>query len=415
MTPTTVGGGAPIRRASEKARVWERIDGRKAEAISLLQDLVRIPSPNPPGGGEKEVASYCARYLRGVGADVTQFEFEPGRVNNIGRLKGATSDRVLLFASHLDTTPVGDDELWTHPPFGAEIHDGWLYGRGANNMKVGLAAAMFAQKIVRDCGIELSGDILVTQTADEMNGGFVGLGELTRRGLVKADYAIYTEAHPRFPDTRIEIGVRGLVEVKLRTRGHGTVFGAQRVNAIEKMAEVLVRLKDMEFRGWEPRDRPPAPVGTIKPTVSTSFISGWRGHVLAPDACEAIVAVSYFPPQTDVTIMRDITELLGAMMGDDPTLQIDAHLDRHWETAFIGRDEPLVGACQRAVKEATGLTLDVGASTAPSDVRWLVGVAGIPTCKVAFGSETADVDERQNVDDYIKTIKVYATLILDLV
>jgi len=400
-------------RAAAKAQVWAQVEARRDEAIALFADLVRIPSPNPPGGGEKDVARYCRAYLEGFGAEVDQHEFQEGRVNNIALLRGRTGDRTLLFVSHLDTTPI-TEEGWTYPPLSATIADGWLYGRGSNNMKVGLAAAMFAQRVIRDGGIQLDGNVATAQTADEMNGGWVGIGELAKRGLLKGDYAIYTEAHPRFPAIRIEIAVRGTIEIRLRTGGYGTVFGSVRVNAIEKMAGVLTRLSMMEFPDWKPAEWQPAPIGTVPPTVSTSYIHAWRGHVLAPDRCDAIVAISYFPPQTLASVMRDVGGVIAEMRAADPDLDIDWDLDRHWEAASTPADHVIAQAAQRAVEEATGRHLEFGASTAPSDMRWVVRTAGIPTAKVCFGSETADADERQNLDDYIRTIRVYAALILDL-
>lgn len=400
-------------RAASKQRAWAAIDARRDEAIGLFADLVRIPSPNPPGGGEKDVAHYCKAYLEGLGATVDQHEFQEGRVNNIGVLRGRTGGKTLMFVSHLDTTPI-TEEGWTYPPLSATIADGWLYGRGSNNMKVGLAAAMFAQRVIRDLGIELDGNVTSVHTADEMNGGWVGVGELATRGLLAADYAIYTEAHPRFPALRIEIAVRGTIEIKLRTGGHGTVFGAVRVNAIEKMAGVLLRLASMEFPDWKPTDWQPDPIGKVPPTVSTSYIHAWRGHVLAPDRCDAIVAISYFPPQTLEGILGKVGRVIDELRVADPELDISWELDRHWEQASTPPDHAISIAAKRAVREATGLELEFGASTAPSDMRWVVKTAGIPTAKVCFGSETADADERQNLDDYIRTIKVYVGLILDL-
>ncbi len=400
-------------RTAAKARAWAEIDARRDEAVSLFADLVRIPSPNPPGGGEKDVAAYCKRYLDALGARVDQHEFQEGRVNNVALLPGRTGERTLMFVSHLDTTPI-TEEGWTYPPLGATIVDGWLYGRGSNNMKVGLAAALFAQRVVHDLGIPLDGNVASVHSADEMNGGWVGLGELTQRNLLKADYAIYTEAHPRFPALRIEIAVRGTVEIKIRTGGHGTVFGAVRVNAIEKMGGVLLRLASMEFSDWKPTDWQPDPIGKVPPTVSTSYIHAWRGHVLAPDRCDAIVAISYFPPQTLESILAEVGLVIDELRAADPELDIDWELDRHWEQASTPPDHIIAQAAQRAVEEATGQRLEFGASTAPSDMRWVVGPAGIPTAKVCFGSETADADERQNLDDYIRTIKVYAGLIVDL-
>jgi acetylornithine deacetylase/succinyl-diaminopimelate desuccinylase-like protein len=112
--------------------------------------------------------------------------------------------------------------------------------------------------------------------------------------------------------------------------------------------------------------------------------------------------------------MRRIEEALDEMRKTDPTLEVEVKVEEHWEAATTDPKHPFIGAAVNAVKEATQIALDLGASTAPSDVRWLIHEAGIPTCKLGFSSETADRDERQNLDDYLKMTKSYATIILNL-
>ena len=126
----------------------------------MTQELVRInsinPSLTPEGKGEVEIGAYVVEKLDDLGLAVTANEIAPGRVNVIGTLKGSGDGRSLLLNAHLDTVGV---EGMTIDPFGGEIRDGRLYGRGAQDMKASLAAMIAAAKAIGDAGITLKGDL----------------------------------------------------------------------------------------------------------------------------------------------------------------------------------------------------------------------------------------------------------------
>lgn len=180
---------------SEAIERW--LQNHKEEAVSLVQSLVQIPSVNhPPIGNEFEYQQYFANHLQALGAQVDQYDLRdvPGliehpqymdgrkydnRPNVIGRFVGSAADsataqgRSLLFSGHADTVYEGV-ESWTYPPFSGTIADGKLYGRGAYDMKGGMAAALMAIRCVRELCIPLSGDIWVESVVDEEHGGANG-------------------------------------------------------------------------------------------------------------------------------------------------------------------------------------------------------------------------------------------------
>ncbi len=160
--------------------------------IQALSDLVRInsvnPSRSPAGKGEAEIGVYVADSLADLGLSVTTFEIKHGRMNVVGVLKGTGDGRSLLLNAHMDTVGV---EGMIVDPFGAEIREGRLYGRGAQDMKGSLAAMMGAAKALVDGGIDLAGDLLVTAVADEEHGS-MGMDDLVQH--VTADAAILAAA-----------------------------------------------------------------------------------------------------------------------------------------------------------------------------------------------------------------------------
>ncbi len=399
--------------ADIKSRVLEHIERNAETATTLLQELVRIPSFDPPGN-EKRVADYCAEYLRAVGIPVQQVEPSPMRVSNVARLSGRSGSPVLLFNSHLDTFLPGDERNWKYPPFGAEIHDGIMWGIGSKNMKAGLAAAMFATRAFVECGIELSGDILLSQTADEIVLGDNGLGELVRRGLLKADYAVYTESDP---PCKIEISHRGSIKAEFTTYGlakhtklKGTVTpDGPVVNAIVKMIDVIKAIESMGFTGWSPDPFIPGP-----PLASTNLISGGQQVGMTADRCTILVDFRILPSQTLDGLQHDIDAILSELRAADPQLKVDYTFKHVALPSAISPDEPIVHALKQAIREVTGQDMAVGGVSSTSDARWLVLDAGIPTAKFEFQDSESGPNEHIALEDYFNTIRTYATLAANL-
>jgi succinyl-diaminopimelate desuccinylase len=396
-----------------KQRVLEVIEQESAQAIELLQDIVRIPSCNPPGD-ERAVADYCADFLRREGMAVEQIEPAPRRVSNVGILKGRSGSPALLFNSHLDTFPPGSEENWNYPPFAAEIHDGVMWGIGSKNMKAGVAAAMFAVHAIRSAGVELEGDLLISQAADEILLGPHGLKEIVDRGMVKADYAVYTESDPPL---KIEISHRGLMYIEVTTRGlakHTKLKGQVTpdgpvVNAIVKMTDVIRALESMEFTNWEPDEYIPGP-----PIISTNLIEGGVTRNMSADWCKITLDCRYLPRQTPEAIMEDVERVLDGLRRKDPLLRVEARLAHVAHASEIPADSPIVLALKQAIKEVTGRDMPVGGVSSTSDARWLVLNAGIPTAKFEFQDSESGPNEHMAIADYMNTIRTYAVLSLNL-
>src|SRR5579871_2239549 len=165
---------ARLREVEEARRaVFAVIDQQREQTIELLREMVRIPSVNPSEGYELEMAAYSARAMRARGMAVEEVETAPRRGNALGKLRFADGPS-LLFYAHIDTVPVGDPSEWTYPPFSAEIADGRIWGRGAKDCKLGLAAALQALRALQDAGAPVRGEAQIAAVADEEMGGHLG-------------------------------------------------------------------------------------------------------------------------------------------------------------------------------------------------------------------------------------------------
>ena len=239
-----------------KARAAEAMDAVQGgmlpepfvdEALALLGDLVRIDTSNP-GGLERPAAERCAEELRRDGLEPELLEAAPGRTNLVCRLRGTGELPPLLLTAHLDVVPAGDG--WSHPPFGAGIHDGYLWGRGAIDMKHHAAMSVTTLRALAREGRRLRRDVILALTADEESGCDLGASWLVDRhgGKVKAEYALgevggftlHLEGRRFYP---IQIAQKGVMW--LRARAHGACGHAsmpREASAVGRLSEAVARI-----------------------------------------------------------------------------------------------------------------------------------------------------------------------------
>ncbi|MGQ9466279.1 MAG: M20/M25/M40 family metallo-hydrolase [Anaerolineae bacterium] len=251
-----------------------------AETIRHLQALIRIPTVNPPGN-EKPAADYLAEVLAAEGYDPVVLESAPGRGNVVARYRGRGETPPLLLLSHLDVVPV-EPEKWDHDPFGGEIADGFIWGRGALDMKFATAMQLTVMLMLARERPPLARDVIFAATADEEAGGVYGIGYLIDHHLekIRAEYAL-TE-FGGFPidlgGKRIylcQVAEKGICWVRMRARGtpgHGSV--PHRDNAVVKLAEATARLGRTPL----PFHRTDAVAGMVEGMAAA--LGGWRGAVL---------------------------------------------------------------------------------------------------------------------------------------
>lgn len=252
------------------------------EATRLLRDLVALPSINPMGRDlpadlihEHRVTAYLEKFFRGLGVDCQRQAVAPGRDNIVARCDVPGADRTLLFEAHQDTVPV---DGMTIDPFGSRIEGNRLYGRGACDIKGGMAAMLAAfARIVKEKP-RGAAHLIMACTVDEEH-TFLGVQELMKRG-VKADFAVVAEP------TLLNIvhAHKGVARWKLGTTGRSCHSSApeQGINAIYRMGKVLTVIERFaeELRG----SRTDPLLGP--PTISVGRIEGGSSVNTVPDRCQ---------------------------------------------------------------------------------------------------------------------------------
>lgn len=342
------------------------------DVVDLLKRLVAIDSVNPslvPGAaGESEIAAYVEQWATGAGLHVEMLEATPGRPNVVVRSNRAAGGRTLMLCGHLDTVGLGgmDD------PLTARMDGDRLYGRGAYDMKAGLAAALVACREAARSG--LPGQVVVAAVADEEHSS-TGIQEALRH--VAADAAIVTEpteltiatAHKGF--AWIEIDVVGRA-----AHGSRPHLG---VDAILRTGPVLVALEDLN-RALRARAHPSLGPGTLH----ASLITGGLEESTVPDRCLLTIERRTLPGDTVADVEREVADLLASCRQADPELVASSRTTLSRDPFEIDGAAHLVSTVTDAVSGVLGRPAEVGGVSYWADSAF-ISAAGIPT--VLFGPD----------------------------
>jgi succinyl-diaminopimelate desuccinylase len=275
--------------------------------LPLTQELLRFNTINPPGN-ERACAQHLGRLLEAGGYAVTYHEFDAQRTSLIARIGGQADRPPLCFTGHLDTVPLGV-QAWTHDPFAGEAAGPRLYGRGASDMKSGVAAFVVAALALAP-GLDGSPGVVLVITAGEEMGcrgarHLAGLGDtLGRAGAIVV-------AEPT--DNRPLVGHKGVLWLQARTSGltaHGSM-PERGVNAVYKAARAVLKLEQHRF------DVAPHPV-LGAPTLNVGTISGGLNYNSVPDASTIGIDIRTIPDQTHASIVAHLTSYLGPDVALEP-------------------------------------------------------------------------------------------------
>jgi len=341
------------------------------EVTHFLSDSIRINTTNPPGN-ETEAAKYLAEHLSQEGFKCELYESAPGRGSVITRMKGTGEKPSLLLLSHLDVVAANAEE-WSVDPFSGVVKDGFVWGRGALDMKGMTAIEVMTMKLLKRNGVKLKGDVLLAATADEEKGGLAGADYLLRNYPQKifADYVL-NEGGGLAISTRnrnvftVQTAEKGILWFKVKVKGvpgHGSVPDAAD-NAIMRMNKVIGKLgsyrsqvllvptvkqfltevarEDVTLQqpfsrllaNPELSDRilddlakfAPNLAEEIRPrirmTVTPTMIRGGVKENVIPSECEAVFDCRILPGQTTAEVLSAIRELLSAIDTEKIALEI---------------------------------------------------------------------------------------------
>ena len=286
----------------------------KDEAVSLLQRILQTDTTNPPGN-ELEAAQILDDFFRAHGIETEVDEFLSGRANLLAKLPGEGRDvPSLMLCGHMDVVPAGG-LAWDADPFAAELRDGKIYGRGASDMKSGLAAMAVALANLKQEGTALPGDVLFAATAGE-EVDCRGARRFVERGILEGVGAVVI-GEPTRGD--VIPAHKGALWVEIKTRGesaHGSAPEAG-INAIEHMHHVLGEL----LQNFRFEVDPDPALG--EPTLSVDRIERGVAVNVVPAECRLQIDIRTVPAQDHGEILQDLEQRIDFLRHDLPNLKYD--------------------------------------------------------------------------------------------
>lgn len=346
------------------------------ELAALLSDLVAIDSVNPElgssGAGEREIAAYINGWARRAGLEADVLEATPGRPSVVVRARGTGGGRTLMVCGHIDTVGVTGMDA----PHAPRLDGDRLYGRGAYDMKAGVAAALIACREAAALG--LAGDVVVAAVADEEHAS-LGVQEVLRS--VGADAAIVTEP------TELELAVahKGFAWLELEIAGRAAHGSRPHlgVDAIVRAAPVLTALGELDERL----------AATTHPllgraSVHASAIEGGGELSSYPARCVLRLERRTLPGETAASVEAELAALLDACRAADPALDVTQRTLMMRDPWEIERDAELVAIVRAAAAEALSAPPPIGGASYWADAA-LIAAAGIPTVMFGPGGEGA--------------------------
>lgn len=441
MTPST----PPLTPDSPQIEaLLARIEAKRDEVTALTQDLVRIPTVNPPG----DAYEACARYLgermarRGFAVEYVRAHGAPGdsdhhpRINVVMRREGQGGGDCVHFNSHIDVVEAGPG--WTFDPFAATLHEGRVYGRGTCDMKGGLASSIIACEALIESGLPLPGALEISGTVDEESGGFSGVGYLAERGYFSHPRVQHVIIPEPLGVDRICLGHRGVWWGEVETRGriaHGSMpflgdSAILHMSAFLHLLESRLMPQLRERRTAVPVEPPGARVSTlninsvhggqIEQTYRQDALGRPTGDLPAPvvaHACRAVLDRRFIAEEELDAVKQEIVDMLEELRRTRPGFDYAVRDIMSFVPTATPQDAPVVQATARAIARVLGREPSFIASPGTYDQKHIVRTGKLRDC-IAYGPGILDLahqpDEYVGVQELVDSAKIMALATLQL-
>ena len=409
--------------------VTREVEGRRDDAVCLLRELVRVPSTT---GEEGAVQVKVEHAFRGRGLDVevweaTAEEVEPhrehvgdqdryeDRPNVAGVRRGRAGGRSLLLNAHVDTVAPGDPAAWTHNPLGGEVVGDRLYGRGACDMKGGLVTHLAALDALEAVGVELEGDVTVTATVGEEDGGLGALSAVLRG--YRADAALITEP------TRLRLvpaqGGSLVFRLVVPGRSAHAAVRDEGVSALEKFLPLFEALRGLERERNATLRHPLYDHLENKVPINVGLVRAGNWASTVPEGLVAEGRVGLIPGEEVDPFREQVLERILEAANGDPWLRehppVLEWFGGQFAPAEVLNEAPICEAVRRAHGLATGVEPAVEGVPYGADMRHFVRLGETPCVMYGAGdiNHAHGPDEHLSIPDLMTATKTVALLIAD--
>ncbi|KPP86433.1 MAG: succinyl-diaminopimelate desuccinylase [Rhodobacteraceae bacterium HLUCCO07] len=413
------------------------IEARRADLVELTQDLIRIPTLNPPGDNYREICDFLDRRLvrHGFQTELVRAEGAIGdsdkypRWNLIARKEGAQPGECVHFNSHIDVVEVGRG--WTTDPFGGEVKDGKVYGRGACDMKGGLAASIVAAEAFIAVCPDFNGAIEISGTADEESGGFGGVAYLAEKGYFSPDRVQHVIIPEPLNKDRICLGHRGVWWAEIETHGeiaHGSMPFLGDC-AVRHMGAVMAEMETSLFPllATKRTDMPVVPEGAKQSTLNINSIHGGENEQAedytglpspcVPDSCRMVIDRRFLIEEDIDEVQSEILNVLTTVQGRRENFRFDVRELQRVLPSMTEKSAPVVQSVARAISDVMGKEADYVVSPGTYDQKHIDRIGRLKNC-IAYGPGILDLahkpDEYVGIDDMVESAQVMGRSLLDL-
>ena len=332
----------------------------KNELVSILSDLIALPSPYPPGTSV-EICAYAARRLRKAGYKVEIAAKTKGVDNVVARLKGKAKGPAIAFNAHVDTVGVGERANWKSDPYKALVKGGLVHGLGAGNCKGSMAVQLWLAEEIARRGGPKKGELIFTFVADEENLGPDGMEFLRKSGRVRPDALILGAQ----TENNLIVAERGVMWARITTKGKAAHAGNPSAgdNAILRMMRLVGALSSYYDKALAERTS-----GAMKSTVNLGMFHGGHNTNVVPSACTVEIDRRLLPDETVKDAFAELKKVVDGV--GEPRSRYSVEFLTGTNGFFAPENGRAVAAFEQAVKEQTGRKVKFLNATGVSDGRY---------------------------------------------
>ena len=416
---------------TEHTTLMDAISGRRDDLIALTQDLVRIPTLNPPGEFYHDICAYLDRRLSASGFE-TQLIRAQGAIgdsdkyprwNIVARRDGAHPGECVHFNSHIDVVAVGSG--WTTDPFGGAVAGDKIFGRGTCDMKGGLAASIIAAEAFLEIHPDFAGAIEISGTADEESGGFGGVAYLAEQGFFAPERVQHVIIPEPLNKDRICLGHRGVYWAEIETKGriaHGSMPFLGDC-AVRHMGAVVEEMEENLFPALAQKrtTMPVVPEGARQSTLNINSIHGGEAEQDAdytglpspcvPHSCRMVIDRRFLIEEDLGDVKTEIRDLLGKVADERDDFRYEIRDLHEVQPTMTDESAPVVTATARAIARVMGTHPQYVISPGTYDQKHIDRIGKLKNC-IAYGPGILDLahqpDEYIRISDMIDSAKVMA-------
>ncbi len=331
-----------------------------SELVSILSDLIALPSPFPPGTSV-EICAYAARRLRKAGYKVEIATKTKGVDNVVARLKGKGKGPTIAFNAHVDTVGVGERASWKSDPFKAVVKGGLVYGLGAGNCKGSMAVQLWLAEEIARRGGPATGELMFTFVADEENLGPDGMEFLRKSGRVRPDVLILGAQ----TENNLIVAERGVMWARITTKGRAAHAGNPSAgdNAILRMMRLVSGLQSYYDKALAKRK-----TGAMNSTVNVGMFHGGHNTNVVPSACTVEIDRRLLPDEKVKDAFKELKHVVDGMKEPKGSYSVEFLTGTNGFTAPA--NGVAVTAFESAIKGQTGRKAKFLNATGVSDGRY---------------------------------------------